>query len=174
MGKLLAGCLLCMTFAAALAADTISFFVYDGQSYSSAQLEQASKSPAPVRAPSRLENGSYLVSRSPDGHYYIPGSVNGFPMTWLVDTGASTSALPLSMAKNAGIRAGKVVVAETAGGRVKAGMSENNELVVGSFRIPQSKLGIVDELRTPLLGSDALSGFNVTTEGGAMLISLRR
>lgn len=155
-------------------ADAISYFVYDGQNYSSAQLEQAAKSPIPMRSPERLENGSYLVMRSSDGHFYLPGSVNGFPMTWLVDTGATSSVIPMAMARNAGLRAGKLIAVETAGGRVKAGLSENNTLVVGSFLLKAASLGIAEDLRTPLLGADALNRFSVTSEGGAMLISIRR
>ena len=47
------------------------------------------------------------MPRSADGHYYVPGAVNGFSVVFLIDTGATVSSLPDQFARNAGIRVGE-------------------------------------------------------------------
>lgn len=49
-------------------------------------------------------DGSIILNRSPDGHYYIDADVNGGSVTFLVDTGASMVALDLVDARAVGIR----------------------------------------------------------------------
>src|ERR1700761_3345777 len=57
-------------------------------------------SPAPITAPA----ASLVVPADPRlGAYFVDGSVNNKPVTFLVDTGASMLNLPVSSAKSMGI-----------------------------------------------------------------------
>jgi aspartyl protease family protein len=121
-----------------------------------------------------LPNGDYYVPRSADGHYYVPGFVNGHPVVFLVDTGASFSAIPAKLAHNAGIRAAIVGMVDTASSRVEAGVSQGNQLVVGNFTVRDTKIGVQDTLPIPILGVDVLNRFQVIYANGAMTIRLAR
>lgn len=53
--------------------------------------------------PMASSNGELTISPSSDGSYYISGAVNGQPVTFLVDTGASDVVLTQDDARRAGI-----------------------------------------------------------------------
>lgn len=145
------------------------FIIYDKQEYKPEQYELATRSPVAREAPTILKNGAYWVPRSMDGHFYVPGSVNGFPVVFMIDTGASQSSIPAWMARNAGIRAGREVQVNTAGGRVSAGESQGNNVHVGPFSLSNVTIIVAPSLEQPLLGMGVLGQFTMTTDGAAML-----
>jgi aspartyl protease family protein len=152
-------------------AQTKRFLVYDGQSYPPDQLPLISRSPAIYAPPGLLQNGNdYYVPRARDLHAYIPGNINGHPVVFLVDTGASTTVVPPRVAHNAGIRAAIEVEVETAAGKRKAGASEGNAITVGVFAINDVKILVQEGLAQPLLGADVLSRFVITQSERGMLI----
>ncbi|MGC0153595.1 retropepsin-like aspartic protease family protein [Chromobacterium vaccinii] len=143
--------------------------VFDGQQYSQDQLALAAKSPVSSELPRKL-NGSYLVPRAPDGHYYLSVYVNGFPVVFTVDTGATFTAIPLSLSRNAGIRAGKQATASTANGNARMWVSAGNTLIVGGYEIRNTNVNILERLDRPLLGMDILNQFQVTYSKGYMAL----
>jgi aspartyl protease family protein len=55
----------------------------------------------------QIAPGSELVlKRSGDGHYVFPGTINGQPVTFLLDTGATRVSLPAHLAGTLGLEAG--------------------------------------------------------------------
>ena len=154
-------------------AERVEYIVYDGQNYASNQLESAASSPTLVSAPYSSGN-DYVIPRATDGHYYVAGSVNGFSVVFMVDTGASISVLPAKLAKNAGIRAGRVVLTETAAGRSRAGLSQGNILQIGPYKLTDAKVGVNEQLQMPLLGMDALNRFQITQTNGMMILRANR
>ena len=48
-------------------------------------------------------SGRIELTRAPDGHFHWPGRVNGVAVDFLVDTGATSTALPLALAQEAGL-----------------------------------------------------------------------
>jgi len=148
------------------------FIVYDQQQYSPYQLELAARSPV-VRQVAVLKNGAYWVPRSPDGHFYVQGAVNGFPVVFMIDTGASQSTIPERYARNSGIRTGLEVVMNTAGGRVSAGETRGNRVQVGPFNLSNATVIAAPNLDQPLLGMSVLDRFTMTTDGVAMTLAPR-
>ncbi|RWR26266.1 TIGR02281 family clan AA aspartic protease [Sinirhodobacter populi] len=68
-----------------------------------------------------LSDGRIEVPRSPDGHYYLTASVNGVPVRFVVDTGASQIVLSQRDAERAGIETASLAYvgqANTANGTV--------------------------------------------------------
>jgi len=49
-------------------------------------------------------DGEIVLDRHADGHYYMDAAINGAPVNFLVDTGASVLALSLEDARQVGIR----------------------------------------------------------------------
>lgn len=72
--------------------------------------------PDPVDDALHDKNNWYIITRSADNHYYVPGAINGHPVTFMIDTGASSTAIGLGVARNAGIKAGESGQAQTANG----------------------------------------------------------
>ena len=151
------------------------FMVYDGYKYPPEQLPAISKRPAAYAPPSYIsKTNSYWIPRAPDGHFYLPGNINGHPVSFLVDTGASSTVIPVRVARNAGIRAAVQVPVETASGKTTAGASEGNLLTLGVFSLADVKILVQEGLTTPLLGMDVLSGFSISHNNGAMTLRPNR
>lgn len=51
-----------------------------------------------------MENGRIEVAQAPNGHYYLTAQVNGKPVRFVVDTGASQIVLTRKAAERAGIK----------------------------------------------------------------------
>ena len=59
------------------------------------------------------------IRRGEDGHYHWPGRINGHAVEFLVDTGATTTAVPASLAAELGLQELGRVQSQTAGGVVQ-------------------------------------------------------
>jgi aspartyl protease family protein len=76
------------------------------------------------------------LRRQDDGHYWIMVDINGKPVRFMVDSGATMTAINASTARNAGIEAdGYPIILSTANGRVAAKRANVQSLVVGPHRI---------------------------------------
>ena len=58
-----------------------------------------------------------VLQRSRDGHYYANGEINGQPVKFLLDTGASQIALSPKLSNALGLSLGREVTLQTAAGR---------------------------------------------------------
>lgn len=159
-----------LTVALSATAESRRYLIYDGNQYETNKLAAAVRTPAAATPPKYLPSGEYWIPRSSDGHYYVQGFVNGHPVVFLIDTGATITAIPQKIARNAGIRVALEVGVETASGKNKAGLSEGNQLFIGAFTVNDAKVMIQEGLTTPLLGMDVLSRFTIAHNAGAMLL----
>lgn len=166
--------LLASLAAGAANAQQREYIIYDGQSYPGDQLDVAAASPVLVKPAQRLGSGDFSIPRAADGHYYISGTVNGFPVVFMVDTGARFTSLPAKLARNAGIRAGRVTSFDTAGGRERGGVTAANTVVIGPFAVQDAAVAVLERLATPLLGMDVLNRFQVAYAGGFMVLRSAR
>ena len=147
--------------------------VFDGGSYvyGSAELSHALANPR-VHSPSRLDGGQLVIRSAADGHFYVNGHVNGFPVTFMVDTGATSTMVPTSMLRNIGVRAARKVMFNTAAGVTPGYQTIGNVVHVGPFSVRNAKVGLGEQLHKPLLGQDVLNRFRITHEAGVMIFSL--
>lgn len=165
----LALCASALTIWSVSQAQPRKYIILDGQRYQASQIEEALQSPWRV-AEARCSAQECQVPRSADGHFYIAGSVNGFPVVWMVDTGASHSAIPMQVARNAGIRVGIQVQMETAGGRAQGAVSYGNDVSIGAMRIDDVQVSMSPKLGVALLGASALQRMHVSQAGDVMVI----
>lgn len=61
-------------------------------------------------------SGQLVIPRGPDGHFHVDGEINGQPVRFLVDTGASTVSVTDSLAHQAGLAGGIPATFDTANG----------------------------------------------------------
>jgi len=119
---------------------------------------------------------SVTLAADPRGHFVTEGAINGKPMRFLVDTGATTVAIPASDALRLGIdyRKGDVGRTRTAGGVVSAYRITFDSIRVGGIEMSGVE-GIVieDGLDMALLGMTFLNRVDLRQEGRTMTLIKR-
>lgn len=133
--------------------------------------------PAPRRlvlfGPPRAADGSHEITRSADGLFYLTAIVNGAPVRFLVDTGASIVVLRPEDAASAGIAVGEdgfTASASTANGKTAMARVTLDEVVVGDTRSQSVEAAVVrHNLPVSLLGQSWLSRLGSLTISGDRL-----
>jgi aspartyl protease family protein len=100
------------------------------------------------------------IQRRDDGHYWLQLEVNGTPVQFLIDSGATTTAINESTAVEASIdvdRTGYPVIISTANGRVTAKRGSIQTLVIGPHRIQEHPVVVSESFGdTNVLGMNFL------------------
>jgi aspartyl protease family protein len=92
-----------------------------------------------------------VLVRNRAGHYVADGEINGERVTFLVDTGATTVALPLSLARRLGLALGAAVTVQTA----------NGPKVAYQTRLASVRLGGIEQRDVAAIASDGMEGAGV-------------
>lgn len=165
---------------AAVSASAASFIVIDKSvdaeecARKAGCLVSMSQTPSKMQSPYEARGGNqYVIQKSPDGHFWVHGFVNGFPVVFLVDTGATNSGVDIRVARNAQIRGGKVVKFDTNGGVVEGYQSYGNTIEVGPFKVESMEVFFGGTVGGAILGMNFLQNFNVSFNKDYMLISLK-
>ena len=119
---------------------------------------------------------SVTLAADPRGHFVSQGSINGNPVRFLVDTGATTVALPAAEAQRLGIdyRKGERGFTNTAGGLVPIYRVRFDSVKLGSIELAGVD-GIVIEqgLDIALLGMTFLNRVDMKRDGQTMVLIRR-
>ncbi len=101
-------------------------------------------------------SGTISFPVSSDGHFYIRAGINGIPVTFLVDTGASHIVLSPADAEKLGIKTDDLRfdrVYETANGTVRGSSIRINDLKIGTMHLEDIGASINEAtMRNSLLG----------------------
>ncbi|MCF6781648.1 retropepsin-like aspartic protease family protein [Stutzerimonas stutzeri] len=84
------------------------------------------------------ERKQLSIAKGQGGHYWVAGSINGHPVQFLVDTGATSVAINENQARRLGIDYrvnGKQIVVGTASGTAKAWRVHLNSVKVGAINV---------------------------------------
>ena len=113
---------------------------------------------------------SVRIWPDPRGMYTVMGSINGFPVRFLVDTGATTIAMNSAQARRLGIDyrvVGKPGLASTASGVVRSYGVVLDRVKVGDIQMRNVRAGVIDgsHPQQVLLGMTFLNRVNMTREG---------
>ena len=127
---------------------------------------------------SKSTGGSQTVRLSADanGHYMANGSVNGTAMRFVVDTGATTVALPAEFARRAGIstRSARRITVQTANGPTTAYGVKLDTVSIGDLTLYGVDAVVIDRgLTMPLLGMTFLSRTDMQRDGELMVLKKR-
>jgi aspartyl protease family protein len=126
-------------------------------------------------AQSVTAQGTLEIPRAPDGHYYPVVEVNGTPITFMADTGASSIVLGSRDAARLGIDSAALVYlgrAQTANGMVRTARVTLDSLTLGPFQDSAVTAYVTDgEMEGSLLGMDYLGLFRIEIDRDRMILS---
>lgn len=112
-----------------------------------------------------------------DGHFFGEASINGRPVKYLLDTGATAVSMSSAQARKLGIDyvAGKEGVSATAAGTVRAWQVTLNSVKLGGLTLNQVEGTVIDGDSPPmvLLGMSALNRLEMKREGMTMTLTKR-
>jgi aspartyl protease family protein len=119
------------------------------------------------------------LRKSEDGHFWVTAEVNGRPMRFMVDSGATFTAISAKAAQAAGVEPsglGLKTVIDTANGMVEADRGTIADLRVGTLAMRDHDVLISDGLGdTNLLGMNFLSELESwRVEGSSMILVPRQ
>ena len=118
-------------------------------------------------------DGSMEVKRQPNGHFYVPGTIENVPVTFMVDTGATVTSISSDLARQAGIRNCKEVQFQTANGTATGCIALVPRMTLGNFELKNITVAVMPNMETNLLGANVLRNFQVSQSDSSMLIGRR-
>jgi aspartyl protease family protein len=119
-------------------------------------------------------SGRIELKRSADGHFHWPGRVNGVAVDFLVDTGATSTALPLALAQEAGLTLEGSMRSSTAGGEVEGRIARADIALQGGIAAQRLRVAVLPRLEAPLLGMDIISKLRLSQAGGVLTLEVPR
>jgi aspartyl protease family protein len=120
-----------------------------------------------------LQGGVVELQRGPDGHYRWPGRIGGQAVEFLVDTGATGSALPLALARRLDLPEVGRVRTQTAGGEVTGTLVLADVALEGGVQVQRLRMAALPGLgEHPLLGMDVLGRLHWQQRQGVLRIEL--
>ena len=128
------------------------------------------------RAAPASDRAQVTLAAGPGGHFVGEGAVNGQPVRFLVDTGATSIALPASMAQRAGIdfRKGARGMSNTANGLVPVYRVNLDTVRLGGIELNSVDAVVFEAgLDTALLGMSFLNRVDMRREGDTMTLTRR-
>ncbi|NKB34198.1 MAG: TIGR02281 family clan AA aspartic protease [Pseudomonadales bacterium] len=112
------------------------------------------------------------LERNRQGHYVADGQINGIPVTFLLDTGATDVAIPSGIAEEANLVRGYAHQASTANGVVTVFSTEIDELRIGNIALYDIDASVTPSMlgNTILLGMSALRQVEFTQSGSTLTL----
>ena len=117
--------------------------------------------------------GQVIIPRSLDGHYYVRGSINGHPVDFMVDTGASVVSISKSLAKKANLPNGVPANFSTAGGMVSGEVVSSQSVEAGGIVVDGISVSVGIQGDVALLGQNFLRRVDVLQSNDTMTLQIR-
>jgi len=115
-------------------------------------------------SPSVSADGSVRIPKSPDGHFWVTAAVNGKPVRFMVDSGATVTSMSAQAAQKAGIdldAIGFPALVQTANGMIEMRRARISSFAVETIQREDMAVLVSDALGdTNLLGMNFLSSLN--------------
>ncbi|MEO1167670.1 MAG: TIGR02281 family clan AA aspartic protease [Pseudomonadota bacterium] len=127
-----------------------------------------------IDPPDSVADGETLrIRKSEDGHFWVNVRINGNEERFLVDSGATVTALSVGAAQRSGVRpgGGYPMILNTANGPISADRAQAETLIVGTIRRDDMPVVIAEEFGgTNVLGMNFLSSLSSWGVEGDWLI----
>ena len=111
------------------------------------------------------------IRRGADGQYHWPGRINGRAVDFLVDTGATGTAVSAALARELGLEVIGSVRSNTAGGVVSGQLVRADVALRGGVSVARLRVVALPGLfENPLLGMDVLGRLHWSQRDGVLRI----
>lgn len=112
------------------------------------------------------------LASNTQGHFVASGQINGQPVDFMLDTGATDVSIPAEMAERLKLERGFGVTLSTANGRTQGYRTRVDRLQLGDIVLRDVRALVVPGLdgKQVLLGMSALNKLEFTQRGGTMLL----
>jgi aspartyl protease family protein len=130
--------------------------------------------PDPVVRSSANGGAEIVVPVARDGHFYLEGAVNGTPVTFLVDTGASYVSIGSDLAARANLPEGVAGFFGTANGSVEGRIVRSQTVRADVFEVSGITVAVMPaRSEFGLLGQNFLRYFTVSQSDGRLVLRMR-
>ncbi|WP_438862820.1 retropepsin-like aspartic protease family protein [Neptunicella sp.] len=124
---------------------------------------------------STYTSNQVMVTLQPNkqGHYVATGSINGYPVTYLLDTGATQVSIPAHLASKLGLQAGYPQQVNTANGVIQVASTRINTLSLGEIELHDIAAHLNPAIASDeiLLGMSALKKLDFQQRNGALILT---
>jgi len=129
----------------------------------------------PNAQPTSVHSENYIevtLAGDGQGHYSVGGSINGEPVTFLLDTGATDVAIPQALAERLGLPRGAGIPLLTANGRSDGYRTQVQRLRIGDIELHDVRALVAPGFDSPrvLLGMSALGQLEFTQRDGTLVL----
>ncbi|MEQ8802506.1 retropepsin-like aspartic protease family protein [Haliea sp.] len=113
-----------------------------------------------------------VLQRNRFGHYVTSGRINGEPVVFMLDTGATGVAIPENIARRLKLERGRAFRTQTANGVAVSYATRLDRVSVGDIALDNVSAGIVPGLQTSeiLLGMSFLKHIEFTQRGDQLIL----
>jgi aspartyl protease family protein len=115
--------------------------------------------------------GEIVIPRSRDGHFYVAGKINDQPVTFMVDTGASTVSVNSALAGRLGLPRGRPVAIGTAGGMTQGEEVIGQTVLLGGIAVRDVRIVVLAGMPgEALLGQNVLRHLEIVQTAERMVL----
>ena len=113
-----------------------------------------------------------VLKRNRAGHYVTSGKINGQEVIFMLDTGATTVAIPGHIAASLALPRGQQIMTQTANGLARAYSTQLDVVSIGDIALSNVKAGVSPGLKTEeiLLGMSFLKHIEFTQRGDTLIL----
>ena len=119
----------------------------------------------------QMSGQTIVLTRAPDGHFHWPGRVGHVEVDFLVDTGATSTALPQALAERLRLTSLGAVQSNTAGGIAEGFAARADITLDGGVSAEQLVVTVLPHLDAPLLGMDVLGRLHFSQKPGELRVT---
>ncbi len=136
------------------------------QNYEREPIEQE-----PTEQDNDSKNRDIVLKKDRHGHFRGTALINGIPVPFLIDTGATETTIPVDFANQAHLPTGKITTSNTANGKTQGVATEIKSLTIGKATIRNVKGDISYTLDEALIGMNTLQMFKIAISGDTMTLT---
>jgi aspartyl protease family protein len=128
--------------------------------------------PFAARTPQVTATGEVLLKRNRAGHFVASGAINGVPVNFLVDTGATQIAIPMALAQRLGLKLGPSVGVHTAAGPARGYITRLDSVEVATIEVSNLSAIVTEGLHPDLvlLGMNFLRRIEMVLRGDELIL----
>ena len=106
------------------------------------------------------------------GHYVSGGGINGQPVIFLLDTGATQVSIPMHLAEQLGLKKGRASWVQTANGTVEVAQTRIQRLTIGDIQLTDVAAHLNPGMQSEqiLLGMSALKQLEFSQKGDWLVL----